>query len=357
MNQSIEIFDVLARAWGCLARHFGLMLAVTLIDVAIILVLGMIPGLNVVYQLFIHFALNGGLTIFFLKAIRDGDPQIGDMFAGFRNYITWEAIGLLRGLVFSAASLPAFLVIGSLGILRRPMRIPVPQGLSPDDLPFDLPSTIPPHMYITIGVGVVVSLLIIGYFGLRWLYVMPAAADGAGIMEAFGQSAQLTRGRFTQLSLIYLGFGIMVLLGSAVFCVGAVVAGILTDIAHVMIYDDLRRGRAQAGARYAPSEYAPRQQSGPVTQLAATAGPHAGQVFALASNPVVIGREPQCGVQLVQDMMISRQHARLVWDGTAWVLEDLGSTNGVYLNGQRVTTARLSPGDQIFLGQTQLTAQ
>jgi pSer/pThr/pTyr-binding forkhead associated (FHA) protein len=67
--------------------------------------------------------------------------------------------------------------------------------------------------------------------------------------------------------------------------------------------------------------------------------------------PFVLGR--QQGVDLLlPEELVSRLHARLVFEGDELVLEDLGSTNGTYLNGARVTRARVNEGDRILLGQS-----
>ena len=46
----------------------------------------------------------------------------------------------------------------------------------------------------------------------------------------------------------------------------------------------------------------------------------------------------------------------MVWDGASWRIEDCGSTNGVYVNGQRVFTQVIHPGDEIIVGQSTLRA-
>ncbi|MBU0490489.1 MAG: FHA domain-containing protein, partial [Chloroflexi bacterium] len=51
------------------------------------------------------------------------------------------------------------------------------------------------------------------------------------------------------------------------------------------------------------------------------------------------------------------QHARLDWAGHAWVIRDLNSRNGTYVNGARVTSQPVRPGDQIVVGQTVLVFQ
>lgn len=55
-----------------------------------------------------------------------------------------------------------------------------------------------------------------------------------------------------------------------------------------------------------------------------------------------------------QDGMVSRNHAKLIWDGISLRVQDLGSTNGLFVNGQRVTEAVLSVGDTVGLGQNLL---
>jgi pSer/pThr/pTyr-binding forkhead associated (FHA) protein len=60
----------------------------------------------------------------------------------------------------------------------------------------------------------------------------------------------------------------------------------------------------------------------------------------------------------IRDRAVSRSHARVVREGSAFIVRDLGSPNGVFVNGRRVKrTARLSDGDVIELGQTILRFQ
>jgi hypothetical protein len=63
----------------------------------------------------------------------------------------------------------------------------------------------------------------------------------------------------------------------------------------------------------------------------------------------VIGRREDCDLRIPLGD-ISRKHARLVRDGDTLRLEDLGSSNGTYLNGQRVQEAALNPGDTVQIG-------
>jgi hypothetical protein len=80
--------------------------------------------------------------------------------------------------------------------------------------------------------------------------------------------------------------------------------------------------------------------------------PATSQVFPLGEE-VTIGRAPGCSVPLFDDNFVSQLHARIfVRDGQPFV-EDLGSTNGTFLNQARLTgTMPLNQGDRLQVGQT-----
>ena len=69
---------------------------------------------------------------------------------------------------------------------------------------------------------------------------------------------------------------------------------------------------------------------------------------------VLVGRNPECSLVLTDDYASGR-HLRIYPGSDAWYANDLGSTNGTEVNGQRIGTgARLDPGAQIRIGQTVL---
>jgi len=68
---------------------------------------------------------------------------------------------------------------------------------------------------------------------------------------------------------------------------------------------------------------------------------------------VVIGRSRDCDIQLA-DANVSRRHAEVRQEGASYWIVDLGSTNGLEVNGKRVKRAKLSDGDTITLGSTEL---
>jgi hypothetical protein len=85
--------------------------------------------------------------------------------------------------------------------------------------------------------------------------------------------------------------------------------------------------------------------------LTVSRGPDAGRRFDVGAAPVTIGRQDQCEVQ-VPGTWVSRRHARIAWTGTGYIVEDLGSTNGTFVNGERVSGPHaLRSGDRLQLGE------
>jgi hypothetical protein len=69
---------------------------------------------------------------------------------------------------------------------------------------------------------------------------------------------------------------------------------------------------------------------------------------------VVLGRSRECEIQ-IEDANVSRRHAELRQEGTAFWIVDLDSTNGLEVNGKRVKRAKLDPGDSFTVGSTEVT--
>lgn len=80
-------------------------------------------------------------------------------------------------------------------------------------------------------------------------------------------------------------------------------------------------------------------------------GPTVGKVYPLDKNELFIGRDLSNDL-VINDPEISRRHARLFLQGNGYILEDLGSTNGTFVNGQRLVGPNvLRPGDVITFGE------
>src|ERR1700709_1072894 len=114
-----------------------------------------------------------------------------------------------------------------------------------------------------------------------------------------------------------------------------------------------RAGRVRAVPPRAAAAAKTRGHRGPRT-LVVTAGPLSGTKITLGEQPILIGRADDSTLVLTDDFASSR-HARLTNRGGSWYVEDLGSTNGTYLDQQRVQGPLLvSPGQPIRIGQTAL---
>ena len=80
----------------------------------------------------------------------------------------------------------------------------------------------------------------------------------------------------------------------------------------------------------------------------------AGKRHPLSKSRTVIGRGTEADIT-VDDSGISRKHVEVLWDGTRAQANDLGSTNGSKLNGQRLVSAALEADSVITIGQTSIT--
>ncbi|MEU5399213.1 FHA domain-containing protein [Streptomyces sp. NPDC005963] len=75
-----------------------------------------------------------------------------------------------------------------------------------------------------------------------------------------------------------------------------------------------------------------------------------GRTWALdPSRSYTLGRDPQ-GDMVVEDARVSWRHASVSWGGHTWVIEDHGSTNGTYVQGQRIQRTEIGPGSAVHLG-------
>ena len=142
-----------------------------------------------------------------------------------------------------------------------------------------------------------------------------------------------------ELVLVLLRFGFLALLW--VFVLSAVRV-IRTDLF----------GNAPPRAPRAASAPPNRQRRSQARVLVVTQGSLAGTKVTLTGAPVTIGRGDTCTLVLTDDYA-STQHARLVPGEGAWLLEDLGSTNGTYLDRERVTAPVPVPiGTPVRIGKT-----
>jgi len=87
-------------------------------------------------------------------------------------------------------------------------------------------------------------------------------------------------------------------------------------------------------------------------QLVMRSGPNVGKVFPLEATEISIGREIG-NVIVISDSEVSRRHAKLTWQGAGYFIEDAGSTNGTFVNNQRISAPHaLKAGDLVSLSES-----
>ena len=80
-------------------------------------------------------------------------------------------------------------------------------------------------------------------------------------------------------------------------------------------------------------------------------GPTVGKVYPLEAAEISIGRDSS-NMVAINDAEVSRRHARMELRGPAYMIQDLGSTNGTFVNGTRITGLQvLNPGDTVAFGE------
>ena len=118
------------------------------------------------------------------------------------------------------------------------------------------------------------------------------------------------------------------------------------------VYVELKPGSPASGSAGA-SRAAPRKAKRAPKKAAVIEGPARGKTFDL-KDELIVGRADKCHLVL-DDTYVSQVHARIFPKGDAYILEDLGSTNGTYLNRRRITSpTELQRGDKVKIGKTVL---
>jgi len=87
--------------------------------------------------------------------------------------------------------------------------------------------------------------------------------------------------------------------------------------------------------------------------LVVRSGPNAGSKFALDKDVITAGRHPESDIFL-DDITVSRRHVEVRREGDAFVVRDVGSLNGTYVNRSRIDEAPLADGDELQVGKFKL---
>ena len=160
-----------------------------------------------------------------------------------------------------------------------------------------------------------VTLLRFGFLALLWIFIAAVVFSQARDLTVSGRARSASRGRTR------------------------------TAVAP----EEPEARRAEPARQPAPTTGGSRPRP---QQLVVLEGPLAGSSYQLGSAPVMLGRSPEATVPL-EDDYASGRHARLFPQGSRWFLEDLGSTNGTFVQGQKLSRATaVDPGVQFRVGRT-----
>lgn len=165
----------------------------------------------------------------------------------------------------------------------------------------------------------------------------------------------------SQLSLTLARLGFLVLLWTLVILTIAVLRA---DIYGTHV---IRRGRGLTPANRTATSAAPSRRAtgvkrpgaktgsgGRTLHLAVTEGPLEGMALPLGEAPITIGRAPISSL-VIDDDFCSARHARVYREGDTWWIEDLGSTNGTFVDDARLyDPIEAKPGTRIRIGSTAL---
>ena len=152
----------------------------------------------------------------------------------------------------------------------------------------------------------------------------------------------------SELTLAVVRLGLLALMWVFVFSIVGVIRSDLYGTRIVQKGDDGRR-------RVRPTENAPRLRGRrPFSVLAVVGGAMRGSTAPLKESGVLLGRNPECTL-VIDDDYASGRHARVYAEGGSWFVEDLGSTNGTFVDGRRITDPTpLKEGTQLRIGTTVL---
>ncbi|MHB1457757.1 MAG: hypothetical protein ACYC0V_12685 [Armatimonadota bacterium] len=234
-KRNIGFIDNLTKAWYIFKGEPGMSLAGYLIFLAVVtaamylICVGWIAWI-VVFQ----FPLTAGLMVYYRNMSHGEKGDINQLFAPVKDIGKWMGVGWLSMLINIGAMLP---LIGSIfvsALILIPAIQNASSGMSDTYIPLIALAV------LLILSGMVLTFVLSLVFVTRYMFVWFTAADGAGIIESFNQSAQLTEGVRWNLLAVYAGYMVLMILGSIVLGVGQIVACILYLIGIALIYDDLK---------------------------------------------------------------------------------------------------------------------
>ncbi|MHB9026290.1 MAG: RING finger protein [Armatimonadota bacterium] len=196
---AFDLGSIISTGWAQYMKHWMPLFFGYLIMLVISMVLGLIPVAGNVISLFITPPLMGGIILISLRAVNNHNPEVGDLFTEFQEYLKWlgvyflyMAIGLACMVPLGIAALVGWLVSRGANISAVSM---------------------PDAMIGPLVVGGIISAVIAIPILLRLMLVYYLAAEGNGVIESFRKSWVMTHGRLLKIFGISFVLGLLSMLG------------------------------------------------------------------------------------------------------------------------------------------------
>lgn len=191
--------------WYAMKKNMGILVGGTAIWFFIHMIFSLIPFISMIYALFFSTTMMSGLFLLGLHAVRNQNPQIGDIFGGFQRFGRTIGAGLLNMLIVLACFAPVLLALPAIEMMRK-------------NGPNEALELTLIFSSMLISIAICVPLMI------RWSLTLFFIMDNncTGVIDAFNRSAKATKGARLKL----LGYGIVIMLiaeaGFLACCVGII---------------------------------------------------------------------------------------------------------------------------------------
>lgn len=216
----LHVGECIRDGWNGFKKNAGTAIGLIVIYGMLTAVGGVLPIINVIVNLIVVPVLSAGLSIFALKVARGGEGQIEDLFKGFNQF----------GSFLGAYWLFVLIVTGAL--------IPIGIGFGIDVAIHGGFNNFFPYVTIAVSVVVLIALIIVM---LRFSMVTYLIIDGMEVMDAFRESARITKGSTGKLFLLGLTNGLLIIVGILLLFMGLLVAMPVAMIAFATAYTRLKK--------------------------------------------------------------------------------------------------------------------
>jgi uncharacterized membrane protein len=245
-NGSFSLGRAFTEGWQAFTRNTWLAIGGFLAYAGIQIAISNVPCAGPLIGIIVGGPFAGGMCVFALRLLRQANPTVGDVFAGFAKFWLYFGLYWLLALIFFACALPAF---------GAPLLVGLGVGAAAGEVA---------------GFAVGVPLFLIGFVVLcvivaRWYLTYYVVADDweeGSVLTALRKSAQITEGCRIKLFLSFLLLGLFGAMGMLVCIVGMLVTAPVATCAVASIYQQLKESAAGASAlsvgtgSFAPQETA-----------------------------------------------------------------------------------------------------